>query len=49
MIQPYLPLCKLCYLQSMAGKVSVLALRDGLGNAIFNSTTKRLEEGPEGG
>jgi hypothetical protein len=46
MIQPYLPLCKLCYLQSMAGKVSVLALRDGLGNAVFNPTTKRLDFPP---
>ena len=43
MIQPYLPLCKLCYLQSMAGKVSVLALRDGLGDAVFNNTTKKLD------
>jgi hypothetical protein len=43
LVQPYLPLCKLCYLQSMAGKVSVLALRDNLGNAVFNSTTKRLD------
>jgi hypothetical protein len=43
LIQPYLPLCKLCYLQSMAGKVSVLALRDNLGNAIFNTTTKLLD------
>ncbi len=43
MIQPYLPLCKLCYLQSMAGKISVLVLRDGLGNAVFNATTKKLD------
>jgi hypothetical protein len=43
LIQSYLPLCKLCYLQSMAGKVSVLALRDGLGNAVFNTTTKKLD------
>ncbi len=43
MIQPYLPLCKLCYLQSMAGKVSVLVLRDGLENAVFNNSTKRLD------
>jgi hypothetical protein len=43
MIQPYLPLCKLCYLQSMAGKVSVLALRDGLGDAVFNNVTKKLD------
>jgi hypothetical protein len=28
MIMPYLPLCKLCYLQSMAGKVPELVLRD---------------------
>ena len=46
MIQPYLPLCKLCYLQSMAGKISVLVLRDGLGNAVFNTTTKRLDFPP---
>jgi hypothetical protein len=43
LIQPYLPLCKLCYLQSMAGKVAVLALRDNLGNAVFNTTTKLLD------
>jgi hypothetical protein len=46
MIQPYLPLCKLCYLQSMAGKASVLVLRDGFGNAVFNSSTKRLDFPP---
>ncbi len=43
MIQAYLPLCKLCYLQSMAGKISILELRDGLGNAVFNTTTKKLD------
>jgi hypothetical protein len=43
MVQAYLPLCKLCYLQSMAGKIATLALRDGLGNAVFNTTTKRLD------
>jgi hypothetical protein len=43
MVQPYLPLCKLCYLQCMAGKVPVLALRDNLGNAIFNGSTKMLD------
>jgi hypothetical protein len=43
MIQAYLPLCKLCYLQSMAGKIPVLELRDGLGNAVFNTTTKKLD------
>jgi hypothetical protein len=43
LIQPYLPLCKLCYLQSMAGKISVLVLRDNLGSAFFNTTTKLLD------
>jgi hypothetical protein len=43
LIQPYLPLCKLCYLQSMAGKISILVLRDNLGNAVFNAETKRLD------
>jgi hypothetical protein len=43
LIQPYLPLCKLCYLQCMAGKVAILTLRDNLGNAVFNPVTKRLD------
>ncbi len=43
LIQPYLPLCKLCYLQSMAGKITTLALRDNFGNAVFNAATKRLD------
>ena len=43
LVQPYLPLCKLCYLQCMAGKTPTLALRDSLGNAIFNSQTKKLD------
>ena len=43
MVQPYLPLCKLCYLQCMAGKIPVLALRDNLGNAVFNGSTKMLD------
>jgi hypothetical protein len=43
MVQPYLPLCKLCYLQCMAEKTPTLPLRDNLGTAIFNSTTKRLD------
>ncbi len=34
MIMPYLPLCKLCYLQTMAGKIAVLTLRDGLGRSL---------------
>ena len=43
MVQPYLPLCKLCYLQCMAGKTPSLLLRDNLGAAVFNSTTKLLD------
>jgi hypothetical protein len=43
LVQPYLPLCKLCYLQCMAGKTPTLALRDSLGNAVFNSQTKKLD------
>jgi hypothetical protein len=46
LIQPYLPLCKLCYLQCMAGKIASLALRDNLGNATFNSRTKMLDFPP---
>jgi hypothetical protein len=46
LIQPYLPLCKLCYLQCMAGKVPSLALRDNLGNATFNARTKMLDFPP---
>jgi hypothetical protein len=43
MIQAYLPLCKLCYLQSMAGKIPILELRDGLSNAVFSTATKKLD------
>jgi hypothetical protein len=43
LIQPYLPLCKLCYLQCMAGKIPSLPLRDNLGNATFNARTKMLD------
>jgi hypothetical protein len=43
MVQPYLPLCKLCYLQCMAGKTPSLPLRDNLGTAVFNSSTKLLD------
>jgi hypothetical protein len=46
LIQPYLPLCKLCYLQCMAGKIPSLALRDNLGNATFNARTKMLDFPP---
>jgi hypothetical protein len=40
LVQPYLPLCKLCYLQCIAGKISSLPLRDNLGNAVFNPAPK---------
>ena len=43
MVPPYLPLCKLCYLQCMAGKTPSLPLRGNFGTAVFNSTTKRLD------
>ena len=43
LVQPYLPLCKLCYLQCMAGKIPSLVLRDNLGNAIFNTKTQVLD------
>jgi hypothetical protein len=43
LVQPYLPLCKLCYLQCMAGKVPTLVLRNNLGNAVFNSQSKKLD------
>jgi hypothetical protein len=46
LIQPYLPLCKICYLQCMAGKIPSLALRDNLGNATFNARTKMLDFPP---
>ena len=43
MIQNYLPLCKLCYLQCMAGKTPSLILRDNLGIAVYNATKKKLD------
>jgi hypothetical protein len=46
LVQPYLPLCKLCYLQCMAGKISSLSLRDNLGSAVFNTRTKVLDFPP---
>ncbi len=45
-VQPYLSLCKLFYLQCMAGKVPTLVLRDNLGNAVFNAQTKKLDFPP---
>jgi hypothetical protein len=46
LVQPYLPLCKLCYLQCMAVKIPTLPLRDNLGNAVFNPRTKMLDFPP---
>ena len=46
LVQPYLPLCKLCYLQCMAGKIPSLVLRDNLGTALFNSKTQVLDFPP---
>jgi hypothetical protein len=46
LVQPYLPLCKLCYLQCMTGKIASLPLRDNLGNAVFNSRSKMLDFPP---
>ncbi len=46
MIQHYLPLCKLCYLQCMAGKSPSLTLRDNLGVAVYNATTKKVDFPP---
>jgi hypothetical protein len=39
-------LCKLCYLQCMAGKTPNLALRDNLGTAVFNPTSRMLDFPP---
>jgi hypothetical protein len=43
MIQECLPLCKVCYLQCMAGKTTTLVLRDNLGTAKFNSEKKKID------
>jgi hypothetical protein len=42
LVQAYLPLCKLCYLQCMAGKTPSMVLRDNLGVAVYNVKTKKL-------
>jgi hypothetical protein len=39
----YMPLCKGCYLQCMAGKLASIELRDNLGRASYNVTTKRID------
>jgi hypothetical protein len=42
-IVAFLPFCKGCYLQCMAGKTPVVELRDGLGKATYNPKTMRIE------
>jgi hypothetical protein len=43
MIPAYLPLCKNCYLECMAGKTVSIVLRDSLGTATYNSGTKKID------
>jgi hypothetical protein len=43
MIPAYLPLCKVCYLECMAGKTVTITLRDSLGNATYNATTQKID------
>ncbi len=43
MIPSYLPLCKGCYLECMAGKVVSTILRDNLGTAIYNPETQKID------
>jgi hypothetical protein len=43
MTPAYLPLCKVCYLECMAGKSVSITLRDNLGTATYNSSTKKIE------
>jgi len=42
LIPSYLPLCKVCYLECMAGKTVSVVLWDHLGTATYNSGTKRI-------
>jgi hypothetical protein len=42
-IVDFLPFCKGCYLQCMAGKTPVVELRDGLGKVTYNPKTMRIE------
>jgi hypothetical protein len=39
----YMPLCKGCYLQCIAGKLPSIELRDNLGRASYNATTRRID------
>ncbi len=43
LIPAYLPLCKVCYLELMAGKTVSVILRDKLGTATYNSGTKKID------
>jgi hypothetical protein len=43
LVVEYMPLCKGCYLQCMAGKLPSIELRDNLGKAFYNATTKRID------
>jgi hypothetical protein len=43
MIPSYLPLCKVCYLECMAGKAVSVSLRDNLGTAHYNATAKKID------
>ncbi len=43
LIPSYLSLCKVCYLECMAGKTVSVVLRDHLGTAVYNSGTKKID------
>ena len=43
LVASYMPLCKICYLQCMAGKLPSIELRDNLGKASYNPTSKRID------
>lgn len=43
LIPSYLPLCKVCYLECMAGKTVSVVLRNNLGTATYNSGTKKID------
>ena len=43
MIPAYLPLCKVCYLECMAGKTVSVVLKDNLGTATFNSGAQKID------
>ena len=43
MIVAFLPFCKACYLQCMAGKTPTIELKNGFGKATYNSKTMRID------